>query len=176
MCNVESIQKIANYLGVQPGRLGYNNEQVVTRTVKNQTQQGYATILSQLAKESKDDSSKTASLETQTEIRQWIDYAILYVAPGTKDKQVVRVILKDLNQYLLTRSYFVGYSLTLADLAIFYAIHDIVKSLTPIEKESYLNLSRWFNHLQKNEQIQQGADLINFTTIYLHGWATGTHM
>ncbi|CAD7091985.1 unnamed protein product [Hermetia illucens] len=148
MCNVESIQKIANYLGVQPGRLGYNNEQVVTRTVKNQTQQGYATILSQLAKET----------------------------PGTKDKQVVRVILKDLNQYLLTRSYFVGYSLTLADLAIFYAIHDIVKSLTPIEKESYLNLSRWFNHLQKNEQIQQGADLINFTTIYLHGWATGTHM
>jgi len=39
-----------------------------------------------------------------------------------------------------------------------------------------LNLSRWFDHLQNRADVHQGEPLLNFTTIYLHGWATGTHI
>lgn len=50
------------------------------------------------------------------------------------------------------------------------------KSLSPVDKENYLNLSRWFDHLQQRPEIHQGEALLNFTTIYLHNWATGTHI
>lgn len=50
------------------------------------------------------------------------------------------------------------------------------KSLSPVDKENYLNLSRWYDHLQQRPEIHQGEALLNFTTIYLHNWATGTHL
>lgn len=53
----------------------------------------------------------------------------------------------ELNSFLETRSYLVGQRLTLADLVVFYAISDIMAQLSPLEKENYLNLSRWFDHI-----------------------------
>lgn len=73
----------------------------------------------------------------------------------------------ELSSYLKVRSYLIGQSISLADLVVFYAIYDIMKHLTPQEKENYLHLSRWFDHLQQVPEIRQGAGLINLSSIHL---------
>jgi translation elongation factor 1 epsilon-1 len=64
----------------------------------------------------------------------------------------------------------IGQNISLADLAVFYAISDIMKQLHPLEKENYLNLSRWYDHLQQVSEIRQNSDSINFSTIHLLAW------
>lgn len=74
-----------------------------------------------------------------------------------------------------TRSYLVDQFLTVADLAVFFAIHGTVAALPATDKEHYLNISRWFNHLQQDPTIRQTAGLVNFSTLFLIGWADGHH-
>ncbi|XP_036331702.1 eukaryotic translation elongation factor 1 epsilon-1 isoform X1 [Rhagoletis pomonella] len=178
MYEVETITKIANSLGVPAGDVKLNSEKVVTRTKNSKTVSGFATILNNLAQESKSEIAlnSAATREISAEVYQWIEFAVLYVAPGSKDKHISQQLLRDFNKLFTTKSYLVGYFITISDLAIFFAIYDLVKSLTPLEKENYLNLSRWFDHLQQRPEISQGDSLLNFNTIYLHGWATGTHV
>ncbi|EDW08358.1 eukaryotic translation elongation factor 1 epsilon-1 [Drosophila mojavensis] len=179
MCDVATVQKIANCLGVAPGEIQLNDEQVVTRIgAQNNRVTGFATILESLAVESKSEIAQNsiASPEVQAQVYQWIEFAVLYVGPGSKDKHVSKQLLADLNNLFSSKSYLVGHFLTLADLAVFYAIGDLIKSLSPVDKENYLNLSRWYDHLQQRPDIHQGETLLNFTTIYLHNWATGTHL
>ncbi|XP_011190916.1 eukaryotic translation elongation factor 1 epsilon-1 [Zeugodacus cucurbitae] len=178
MCEVETITKIAKTLGVAAGEVKLNSEKIITRTNNNKTVSGFATILNTLAQESKSEIARnsTATRETAADVYQWIEFAVLYVAPGSKDKHVSQQLLRDFNKLFTTKSYLVGHFITLADLAIFYAISNLVKSLSPVDKENYLNLSRWFDHLQQRPEIRQGGNVLNFTTIYLHGWATGTHI
>lgn len=84
--------------------------------------------------------------------------------------------LQELNDYLAQRSYLVGQSLSLADVVVFYSMCAIMDSLNSSDKEKYLNVSRWYEHIQKMGEIRQNLPLINLSTIYLHGWATGTHI
>ncbi|XP_067632476.1 eukaryotic translation elongation factor 1 epsilon-1 [Eurosta solidaginis] len=178
MCEIETITKIANSIGVPPGKLNLDSEKVITRTNNNKTVSGFATILNALAQESQSEIARNSSAtrEINAEVYQWIEFAVLYVVPCSKDKHISQQILRDFNKLLSSKSYLVGYSITLADLAVFYTIHNLMKSLTPIEKENYLNLSRWFDHLQHMPEIRQDGEVLNFSTIYLHGWATGTHV
>ncbi|XP_023179499.2 eukaryotic translation elongation factor 1 epsilon-1 [Drosophila hydei] len=179
MCDVATVQKIANCLGVSPGKIQLNEEQVVTRTgAQNKTVAGFATILESMARESKSETAQNSIVtqEVQAQVYQWIEFAVLYVAPGSKDKYVSKQLLADFNKLFISKSYLVGHFITLADLAVYYAIGDLIKSLSPVDKENYLNLSRWFDHLQQRPEIHQGETMLNFTTIYLHNWATGTHI
>lgn len=73
----------------------------------------------------------------------------------------------ELNGHLIGSSYLVGQSLSLADLVVFYALSDIMKQLSPQEKEQYLNLSRWYDHLQQQDDIRQGSSFINLSAIHL---------
>ncbi|KAH8277731.1 hypothetical protein KR018_004227 [Drosophila ironensis] len=179
MCDVATVEKIAHCLGVNPGKVHLNDEQVVTRTsAQKKSVAGFATILESLAKESSSETAQNSkvSREVEAQVYQWIEFSVLYVAPGSKDKHVAKQLLADFNKLFASKSYLVGHFITLADLAVYYAIYDLVKSLSPVDKEAYLNLSRWFDHLQNRPDIHQGETLLNFTTIYLHGWATGTHI
>lgn len=76
----------------------------------------------------------------------------------------------ELNGYLETRSYLVGQSMSISDFVVFLCLADVYKQLSPNDKESYLNLSRWFDHLQtfiqQHETIKQ-RDLVNLATIHL---------
>lgn len=180
--------------------------QVVCRKVKDQTLSGYTTIISAMGRESKSNGLNGKDLLTQCLIVQWFDYSVLFIDPAVESKAsrdlVLQVCLKkncrirmknyncnseiklfllftqpqELNDYLSTRSYLVGHSLTLADAVVYYSLSPIMNALSPANKEKYLNVSRWFEHIQKIGEIRQSLPLTNLSTIYLHGWATGTHM
>lgn len=77
------------------------------------------------------DCAKSVSNDTRLQclVYQWIEYAFLFVAPATKNKHVAQSVLKEFNVHLSTRSYVVGTQLTVADLAIFFAIQQVMVSL-----------------------------------------------
>lgn len=104
---------------------------VVTRIgAQNNRVTGFGTILESLAVESKSEIAQNsiASPEVQAQVYQWIEFAVLYVGPGSKDKHVSKQLLADLNNLFSSKSYLVGHFLTLADLAVFYAIGDLIVS------------------------------------------------
>ncbi|XP_055540300.1 eukaryotic translation elongation factor 1 epsilon-1 [Wyeomyia smithii] len=180
MVSIEGVTKTANFLRVAPGKIGYNSEKIITRYIpkSNESISGYSSILLSMARESKNEIIKASfkNIETELQVAQWIDYSVLFVLPAGKDKHVAKTLLEELNNYLATRSYLVNYSLSLADIAVYYAMRDTLVNLTPLDKENYLNISRWFNHLQQQNEIRQEDKLINFSTLHLLGWAKGTHI
>lgn len=76
----------------------------------------------------------------------------------------------EIDKYLETSSYLIGQSLSLADLVVFYALKDILVQFNAHDKENYLNLSRWYDHLQSINSVNQHGRVINFSTIHLLGW------
>lgn len=50
------------------------------------------------------------------------------------------------------------------------------QTLSPATKEKYLNVSRWYDHLQKIDEIRQNIPIVNLSHIHLRNWATGTHL
>lgn len=70
---------------------------------------------------------------------------------------------QEFNEYLLTRSYLVGYALTIADVAVFLGVSPIVSGLSYTDKEKYQNVSRWFDHIQNVTNFRQPSrNFVNF--------------
>lgn len=117
-------------------------------------------------------------MEARCQITQWLDYTALFAIPALGDKHTTNHLLKELNSCFSTKSYLVGQNLSLADIALFYAIQNIIGNLTTYDKENYLHLSRWFNHLQQQERIRCKISQypVSFSTLYLIGWSKGTHL
>ncbi|XP_053695706.1 eukaryotic translation elongation factor 1 epsilon-1 [Sabethes cyaneus] len=180
MVSIEDVTKAANFMKVTPGKIGYNSEKIITRYIpkSNESISGYCSILLSLARESKNEIIKDSfkDIEVESQVAQWIDYSVLFVLPAAKDKHIAKIVLEELNNYLAVRSYLVNYTLSLADVVVYYALHDTLATLSPLDKENYLNISRWFNHLQQQNGVRQQESLINFSTLHLLGWATGTHV
>lgn len=86
--------------------------------------------MNSIARESKVDCAQSIFTDgkLQSLVYQWIEYAFLFVAPAVKNKHVAQSMLKEFNGHLSTRSYVVGTQLTVADLAIFFAIHQVMVS------------------------------------------------
>lgn len=150
----------------------------MTRTTKGtESRSGFTTICSEFARESRDEElCLPKDLEVRVQVLQWLDYCALFVVPANGDKHTTNHLLKELNEYLSTKSYLVGQELTIADLALFFAIENIMKSLTTYDKENYLHLSRWFDHLQQKQKIAGPDKAVSFSTIHMLGWAKGTRM
>ncbi|XP_065087752.1 eukaryotic translation elongation factor 1 epsilon-1 [Ochlerotatus camptorhynchus] len=180
MASVEQVMKVGNFMKVAPGKIGYNSEKIITRYIPktNGSISGFSSIIQSIARESNNEVVRDSfkDIETELQVAQWIDYSVLFVSPAAKDKHVAKTLLKELNKHLEVRSYLVNHKLSLADIVVFYAIQDTLVNLQPLDKEYYLNVSRWFDHLQQQKGIRQDESLINFSTLHLFGWATGTHV
>ncbi|XP_058122048.1 eukaryotic translation elongation factor 1 epsilon-1 [Anopheles ziemanni] len=179
MCSVDNTNRIAAFLDVPLGKVGYNSEKILTRTKSAQEPSisGFSSIIQSLVRETKKPAVKQlhSDFEVECQILQWLDYAVLFVAPSNKDKHAAKSLLEELNYYLQSRSYLVNDSLSVADVVVFHTIHETMANLQPLEKENFLNVSRWFHHLQHLAEVRQGKHLLNFSTLQLLEWATGTH-
>lgn len=134
---------------------------MVTRTLDGATKvSGFSTVVSSLA-------GKFRNLEEECLIRQWLEYCSLYINPAVlnSNRSHLRILLEELNDYLATRSYFVGNCLTLADVAIFHSIGNSMECLQNADKEKFIHLSRWYDHLQRMDSVRQGLTLVNFSSL-----------
>ncbi|CAL1536029.1 unnamed protein product, partial [Lymnaea stagnalis] len=92
------------------------------------------------------DEFKDFLLEDRMAVEQWLEYRHL-IENAAQDSELQKVVLKELNQYLKDKVYFVAQQLTLADILVYHSIYDIFKTLTFLDKEKYINLSRWFSNV-----------------------------
>nr|XP_018896917.1 PREDICTED: eukaryotic translation elongation factor 1 epsilon-1 isoform X1 [Bemisia tabaci] len=107
------------------------------------------------------------NVEDAAFVRQWVEYAVtqgVHADDSTSSSQV----LKEVNKALADQSYIAANYLTVADLFLFYVLHPIVASMTFYEKEKYINLSRWFDHLQLEPNIRQTRPLVTFSRTLLY--------
>ena len=67
------------------------------------------------------------------------------------------ILVQDLNKFMSKRVYLVGHELTLADIMLYYALHPVMLELTVHGKEQLINLSRWFNQVLFQLNINSGS-------------------
>ncbi|XP_061522335.1 eukaryotic translation elongation factor 1 epsilon-1 isoform X1 [Phycodurus eques] len=61
---------------------------------------------------------------------------------------------RDLNLYLQDKVCMAGDHFTLADVLMYNGIHPLIVDLTFQEKEQYMNVTRWFDHIQHRAGIR----------------------
>jgi len=87
------------------------------------------------------------SPEEEAKIYQWVEYSARLNSQDL-GYEAIHSTLKEINSMLLDRSYLTGFRFTVADVILFYTLHDAISKLTFHEKETYLHVSRWFNLMQ----------------------------
>lgn len=115
---------------------------------------GLITIASHLVKQAKKEQLLGSSAEEKAVVHQWLEYRVTQVGRQSS-REDTRTVLKDLNAHLEDKVYLAGNSFTLADILMYYGLHHVMVDLTVQEKEIYLNVSRWFNHIQHYPGVRQ---------------------
>ncbi|XP_053322262.1 eukaryotic translation elongation factor 1 epsilon-1 [Spea bombifrons] len=155
---VEELGALEKCLGLKGGKYSskaQGGSQVpVLQTNKGPSLAGLATIASYLVKEAKKEELLGASVEDKAIVQQWLEYRITRI-DRIASKEDVRNILKDLNAYLEDKVYLAGNILTLADILTYYGLHHVIADLSIQEKETYINVSRWFSHIQRYPGVRQ---------------------
>ncbi|KAM3860850.1 eukaryotic translation elongation factor 1 epsilon-1 [Diretmus argenteus] len=107
---------------------------------------GLLTIACHLVKQAKRPELLGDSAEHRAVVQQWLEYRVTKLDECAKED--VKTILKDLNLYLQDKVYLAGNQFTLADTLVYYGIHPLIVDLAVQEKEKYVNVTRWFDHVQ----------------------------
>ncbi|OAD58004.1 Alanine--tRNA ligase, cytoplasmic [Eufriesea mexicana] len=110
-----------------------------------------------------------------SEVLQWLSYADHHIFPAVigwvapclsknvpdnmktnikASKEDVLSSLRKLNDILLTKTYFVGERISLADIAVFTSLMPLYEHvLDPIYRKQYTNLNRWFFTILNQSQV-----------------------
>ncbi|XP_025970639.1 eukaryotic translation elongation factor 1 epsilon-1 isoform X3 [Dromaius novaehollandiae] len=160
----EELALLEKSLGLQKGnKYGVQGERKtpVLQTNNGPSLIGFITIAAHLVKQAKKEQLLGSTAEEKAVVQQWLEYRVTRV-DGCSSKEDTRIILKDLNTYLEDKVYLAGNSFTLADILMYYGLHPIMADLTVQEKEKYLNVSRWFNHIQHYPGVRQHLSNVIF--------------
>ncbi|XP_038666149.1 eukaryotic translation elongation factor 1 epsilon-1 [Scyliorhinus canicula] len=122
---------------------------------------GLTTIASHLVKVAKKEALLGSTAEESAIVQQWLEYRITQI-DRCNSQEDTRVVLKELNCYLEDKVYLAGNSLTLADIMVYNGLHHIVAGLTHEEREKFMNVSRWFNHIQHCPGVRQHSASVIF--------------
>ncbi|XP_046749237.1 eukaryotic translation elongation factor 1 epsilon-1 [Diprion similis] len=170
LCNVECVQRVSQYLRVSPGNLYMSENNVLASDdiLVNQCVEGFSAVVQALVKNSTYPAKHLGSdTEKQALTRQWLEYAVLHINYADNPLNSKR-ILRDLNDALKTSPYITGTEMTLADVVSYYLLHGIVRDLNQQEKAQYVNISRWFDNIQQDDNIRQKMQLVNFDLLNLY--------
>jgi elongation factor 1-gamma len=101
----------------------------------------------------------------------WL-FPSLSIMPFNKDqvakaKYETERCLTSLNEYLSTRTYLVGESVTLADISAFTTLVDLYKNLLDAEtKTPFVNVNRWFDTILNQTKVQEALKKYSYQFSY----------
>ncbi|XP_015123689.1 eukaryotic translation elongation factor 1 epsilon-1 [Diachasma alloeum] len=170
LCSIECVQRISQYLEIPPGKLQITQSNTIAadNLVKNTTIEGFSSIIQAYANLSKQQELHLGSDRiTQTLVRQWLEYAVMCVNYADIPANTKRV-LKELNIALRDNTYITGTSKTIADVALYYALHSIMSGLTCQEQAEYVHVSRWFDNVQQEAKLRHKLKVIDFDLMHLY--------
>ncbi|KAM3679863.1 LOW QUALITY PROTEIN: eukaryotic translation elongation factor 1 epsilon-1 [Ammospiza maritima maritima] len=153
----EELELLERLLGLPSGnKYGVQGERKVPVLQSNNGPglRGLMTIAAHLVRQARKEQLLGSTAEEKAVVQQWLEYRVTRVNGGSS-KEETRTILKDLNMHLEDKVYLAGNIFTLADILMYYGLHHIMVDLTVQEKEKYLNVSRWFNHIQHYPGVRQ---------------------
>lgn len=174
ICNENRLRQLCKSLGVETPTLKSDDKGNVTISASdlssgilpNELITGFGTIALSLAKKA-NNSLLGKTVEEEACVRQWVEYAVCYInlmdSPGVQQR-----VLKELNNFLADKTFFVSNHLTLIEKLYYFLLYDVMSNLTFQEKEQYVHLSRWFNHLQQDTKLRQNNKLIMFSRRLLY--------
>ena len=100
-----------------------------------------ATIIQHLAS-----SHTLLQAASSAQVNEWLSRLIAFVP---NDFKSLEPALLELDSHLLSRSYVVGYSLTVADIAVWGVIRGNKLGYSNIKKGNILNLTRWYHFIEE---------------------------
>lgn len=162
---IHCLNQVASFLKVSPGKLTFNSTSIPVRTVNNSTTTGFIAIILELLKHANSNVA-VLNIKDKAEVKQWLEYAIVYIINNNNSQNIMQV-LKELNEILSSRTFLISNKLTIADVVMYYVLYHIMINLSYLDKEKYLNLSRWFDNLQQDSCLRQKNTKIDFSTNYL---------
>ncbi|XP_033738559.1 eukaryotic translation elongation factor 1 epsilon-1-like [Pecten maximus] len=160
----DELSRLATYLGVSCGKISFDGKEKVPvlKVQNNSNPKGLITVAKYLTRSSQHAKSLLgATSEEKAAIDQWLEYRVTRIDRSTQDKDVSNT-LKELNHYLTDKVYVMGNSLTLADILLYNGLVKGMGSLTFYEKETLMNLSRWFDNIQHQTAVRQSLELVHF--------------
>ncbi|XP_025269849.1 eukaryotic translation elongation factor 1 epsilon-1 [Camponotus floridanus] len=166
LCNIECVERIAQYLDVPSKGLEISNKNIILipECGKNTLPiQGFSTIIQALVASSKCSNMLCSEKEVQALTQQWLEYVTVCVNHAdlpVNAKRELNTVLKDV-------TYITGTEKTIADVTLYYVLHSIMKELSGQEKIQYIHLSRWFDNIQQEEKLRQDLDLISFNLLHI---------
>ncbi|XP_018406596.1 PREDICTED: eukaryotic translation elongation factor 1 epsilon-1 [Cyphomyrmex costatus] len=170
LCNIECVERIARYLDVSPGKLQISDKNIVfipEYAEKNLPAiQGFSTIVQALVRRSKCSDILSNEKETQALIQQWLEYIVICINYADVPANAKR-ILNELNTILKDVPYIIGTKKTIADIALYYVLHSIMKGLSLHQKAQYIHVSRWFDNIQQEEKLRRELELISFNLLHI---------
>jgi len=66
--------------------------------------------------------------------------------------------LEELDSHLTLRTFLVGYTITIADIAVFGAIKGNASAFSAVKKPTYVNLHRWFKYMESHDAVARAID------------------
>ncbi|XP_027702003.1 eukaryotic translation elongation factor 1 epsilon-1 isoform X1 [Vombatus ursinus] len=174
MAAAEDLTLLEKLLGLRRGNKysAQGERQIpVLQTNNGPSLTGSATIVAHLVKQANKEHLLGNTAEEKALVQQWLEYKVTQI-DGHSNKDDIRSILKDLNSYLEDKVYFAGNNFTVADVLLYYGLHRFIVDLTFQEKEKYINMSRWFSHIQHYPGIRQHLSSVVFIKNRLY---TNTH-
>ncbi|KAK8752962.1 hypothetical protein OTU49_008413 [Cherax quadricarinatus] len=100
-------------------------------------------------------------------IQDWLTYCAtdLFHCPTF---ETLNVCLQYINKELAHHSYLCGYTLNIADVVVFLALHPFISNWSFLQKEQYMNISRWFSAMQKDESLRETYAPVQFSRTLLY--------
>ncbi|XP_041045074.1 eukaryotic translation elongation factor 1 epsilon-1 [Carcharodon carcharias] len=162
LLELESLEKTLGLRGRSKLGHGQSGSTIpVLQTNNGPSLVGLTTIASHLVKVAKKEALLGSTAEKSAIVHQWLEYRITQI-DRCNSQEDARMVLKELNCYLEDKVYLAGNSLTLADIMVYNGLHHIVAELTHEEREKYMNVSRWFNHIQHYPGVRQHSAAVIF--------------
>ncbi|XP_077990867.1 eukaryotic translation elongation factor 1 epsilon-1-like [Glandiceps talaboti] len=172
----QDVRSIAKFLGVNSVKVNVSSETKtpVLHTENGGSITGLASITKYLTQKSGKQKLLGGSCEQKAVVGQWLDYRVTQV-DRCNSREEVKTVLKELNHYLSDRVYMSGYHFSIADLLLYYGLHSILSESTMQEKQKFMNLSRWFDNVQRYPDIQQHLPLLIFPKNTLYTATSGIY-
>nr|XP_054772030.1 eukaryotic translation elongation factor 1 epsilon-1-like [Lytechinus pictus] len=156
------IRSLASFFNIGNVKVNINSETKLPCIQCNGTSvSGLMSICTYLATTSGKAELVGKDAKSRALVGQWLEYRVTEVDRCQGDKEE-RNVFKELNAYLSTRTYFVEQRFSLADLLLYYGLHNKVNGLTYHEKETYMHLSRWFDNVQRLPNTRQHLTEVPF--------------
>ncbi|KAK7078165.1 hypothetical protein SK128_024421 [Halocaridina rubra] len=116
--------------------------------------------------------SQNTSLEGSTPLQKcltldWLTYFATHLF-HCSTHEALNSCLQHIDRELLSRTYLCCHRLTVADIVLFMALHPFITNWSFMQKEQYMNISRWCSSMQNDVVLKKTYKPIKFSRTCLY--------